>query len=153
MPNIKPGDLDSPEVIALLEAHLEQMRAQSPAESVHALDIEGLKAKGVTFWTLWLEESLVGCAALKALSPDHGEIKSMHVLKAHRGKGLSEALLKHILANARNRGMKRLSLETGAPQEFKPAQMLYAKYGFVTCPPFGDYKLDPFSLFMTLEIF
>lgn len=149
---ITPGDLCAPEVIALLQTHLDQMHAQSPPESVHALDLEGLKGDDISFWTIWQDESVVGCGALKTLSSTHGEIKSMHILADQRGKGLAARVLEHILDEARNKGMERLSLETGAPDDFKAARLLYEKYGFQTCGPFADFKLDPFSLFMTREI-
>lgn len=148
-PRLREGGLEDGRVIAILEAHLKQMHAQSPPESVHALDLSGLKGTDVTFWSLWLDEEAVGCGALKTLVPDHGEIKSMHVLAKHRGKGLADLLMLEILRTAKARGMKRLSLETGAPDDFKAAQDLYRKYGFEECGPFADYKLDPFSLFMT----
>lgn len=150
--HIRIDDLRGPEIVALLEAHLALMRSISPPESVHALDLEGLRAPQITFWTLWDGEVLLGCAALKELDPHHGEIKSMHTAQAARGKGVGRRLIQHILAEARARGYRRLSLETGSTEDFAPARGLYARAGFTTCGPFGDYILDPFSVFMTLEL-
>ncbi len=145
-------DLTGPGIIALLERHLATMRAQSPPESVHALDLDGLRARQVTFWSVYDGEDLVGCGALKDLGAGHGEIKSMHTAAEARGRGVAAAMVSHILAEARRRGYARLSLETGAPEEFAPARRLYARFGFTETGPFGDYVLDPFSVFMTLEL-
>ena len=150
--HIKVDDLRGPEIAALLEAHLKLMRETSPPESVHALDLEGLRAAEVTFWTVWDGATLLGCGALKALGPDHGEIKSMHTAAAARGRGVARAMLAHILAEARARGYRRLSLETGSMAAFAPARALYAGFGFRDCPPFGNYVLDPNSMFMTLDL-
>lgn len=149
---IKIDDLSGPEIAALLQAHLKLMRETSPLESVHALGLDGLRAPEVTFWTLWDSASLLGCGALKELAPDHGEIKSMHTAAAARERGVARALLAHILAEARARGYRRLSLETGSMEAFAPARALYAGFGFGDCPPFGDYRPDPYSAFMTLEL-
>lgn len=150
--HIKVDDLRGPEIAALLEAHLKLMRDTSPPESVHALDLDGLRRPEVTFWTVWEGATLLGCGALKELDPTQGEIKSMHTAAAARGKGVARAMLSHILAEARRRGYRRLSLETGSPEAFAPARALYAGFGFSYCEPFGDYVLDPFSVFMTLEL-
>ena len=149
---IRLDDLRGPEIKALLEAHLDTMAAHSPPESRHALDLEGLRAPAITFWTVWDEDELVGCGALKALNDVHGEIKSMHIAKAHRGKGIARHLLRHIIDEALRRSYRRLSLETGSMAAFRPAQLMYEKFGFVLCAPFADYREDPNSLFMTLEI-
>lgn len=138
------------DVTRLLEAHLALMRSLSPPGSVHALDLDGLAAPGVTFWTGREGGRLVACGALKALGAEHGEIKSMHTEEAVRGRGLGEAMLRHIVAEARTRGYARLSLETGRPESFGAAQRLYARHGFRECPPFAGYTDDPFSLCMTL---
>lgn len=150
--HIKVDDLRAPEIAALLEAHLKLMRETSPPESVHALDLDGLRAPEVTFWTVWDGATLLGCGALKQLDPAQGEIKSMHTAAAARGRGVARAMLAHILAEARARGYRRLSLETGSMAAFAPARALYARFGFRDCPPFGDYLLDPNSVFMTLEL-
>ena len=149
---IREDDLSGPEVKALLEAHLDLMRSNSPPESTHALDLDGLRAPEVTFWSLWDGLSLLGCGALKDLGQGHGEIKSMHTAQAARGKGVARRLVEHILAEARRRGYRRLSLETGATEDFAAARGLYSGFGFTFCEPFADYVLDPFSVFMTLEL-
>lgn len=149
---IKVDDLCGPEIRALLEAHLDLMRSQSPPESVHALDLDALRQPDVTFWTAWEGDRLFGCGALKELDATHGEIKSMHTAKAARGKGIGAQILEHIEKTANERGYQRLSLETGSPDGFAPARGLYAKFGYQECPPFGDYVEDPFSVFMTKEL-
>ena len=149
---IRVDDLCGPEIKALLQAHLEIMAEHSPPESRHALDLEGLRAPAVTFWTVWDQADLVGCGALKALDDRHGEIKSMHTAKAHRGKGVAARLLRHILEEAELRCYQRLSLETGSMDAFLPARRMYEKFGFVECAPFADYRLDPHSTFMTLVV-
>jgi lysophospholipase L1-like esterase/GNAT superfamily N-acetyltransferase len=145
-------DLTGPEIAALLDEHLEEMRAVSPPESTHALDLEGLRAQDVTFWTVWDEGALLGCGALRELDPSHGEIKSMRTASAHQGRGVGAALVVHVVAEARRRGYRRLSLETGSSAHFAPARRLYARHGFVPCPPFGDYPDDPHSAHMELAL-
>lgn len=149
---IEQDDLTRPEVHALLAEHLANMYELSPPESVHALDLERLRAPGITFWTVWDGAQLVGCGALKELSPTHGEVKSMRTPRSLRRRGAGRAVLAHILAEARSRGYRRLSLETGSQEAFKPAQALYASVGFRPCGPFADYREDPNSVFMTLEL-
>ncbi|BDZ54014.1 GNAT family N-acetyltransferase [Agromyces marinus] len=149
---IRPGDLADPRVVRLLEAHLADMFATSPAESVHALDLSGLAAGDVAFWTIGEGPDLLGCVALKHLDARHGELKSMRTDAAARGLGLGARLLEHAISEARRRGYRRISLETGSEEFFRPARTLYAKYGFVECPPFGSYRADPNSVFMTLEL-
>lgn len=150
--SIDLGDLRDPRVTRLLEDHLADMFATSPAESVHALDVSGLAVPEVTFWTIAAGDDLVGCVALKQLDETHGELKSMRTDAAARGRGLGARLLEHVLAEATRRGYRRLSLETGSQEFFRPARTLYAKYGFVECDPFGDYRPDPNSVFMTLAL-
>lgn len=147
--DLKRDDLSSPEVRSLLEEHLRDMLGQSPRESVHALDLAGLRQPELTLWTLWSGAELLGCGALKELDPRHGEIKSMRTASAHRRQGVGAALLRHLLDQARARGYLRLSLETGAQDAFEPARRLYEQFGFTRCPPFGDYREDPNSVFMT----
>ncbi len=150
---LRLDDLSGAEVRALLEEHLRQMRAISPPESVHALDLDELRRPDVRFWTLWGEEGeLLGCGALRELSPDHGEIKSMRTAERHRRKGVAKAMLAHLLAQARASGYGRVSLETGSRPAFEPARALYASFGFEPCAPFGDYVEDPSSCFMTRRI-
>lgn len=150
--NITRGGLDEPDVIDLLGEHLQGMADHSPPESIHALDIEGLKAPNISFWTLRDDAELLGCIALKQLDKYHGEIKSMRTASAHLRKGAGAALLKHVIEQARRRSYTRLSLETGSGPGFEAAQALYRKFGFVECGPFANYGEDPFSRFMTLEL-
>lgn len=149
---IEPGDLTSPDVRALLAEHLTDMYATSPPESVHALDTEALQVPEVTFWTVRKAGVLLGCGALRRLTAEHGEIKSMRTARHARGTGVASRLLDHITAEARRRGYARLSLETGAQPYFAPARRLYRGRGFVDCPPFGHYAPDPNSVFLTLPL-
>ena len=148
--SITEGGLDDPDVLALLREHLQGMADHSPPESIHALDVEGLKAPGITFWTMRDGSEVLGCIALKQLEERHGEIKSMRTASAHLRKGVGAALLEYLLAEARRRGYGRLSLETGSGPGFEAAHALYRKFGFVECGPFADYREDPFSRFMTI---
>lgn len=149
---IRRDDLNGPEIAALLQRHLEHAATHSPRESIHALDLDRLRSPEITFWSVWSEGSLMGCGALRELAPDHGEIKSMHTALAHRGKGVAAQLLTHILAEAMARSYRRVSLETGTMAGFAAARALYARFGFIPCPPFADYRDDPNSLCMTLEL-
>ncbi|MCX6400276.1 MAG: GNAT family N-acetyltransferase [Propionibacteriales bacterium] len=144
--------LDDPlrsDVLALLEEHLADMYATSPAESVHALDPQTLAAPDVSFWSVRERSELLGCAALKRHSDDHVELKSMRTATAARRRGVAATLLDHLLAEAQARGHTRISLETGAEDYFAPARALYAARGFQVCEPFEDYRPDPHSVFMT----
>lgn len=153
MLRIQLDEAKHPEVVKLLEEHLEDMHAWSPPESVHALDLEKLRQPEISFWTIWDGDALLGTGALKTLDSSHGEVKTMRTPKAARGRGAAKQMLEHIIQAARLRGMKRLSLETGVPEPFMPARRLYEKYGFQYCGPFGDYAPDPeWSVFMTLEL-
>ncbi|QIS13824.1 GNAT family N-acetyltransferase [Nocardia arthritidis] len=145
-------DLSGPAIAALLAQHLDDMYATSPAESVHALDLDALRKPEITFWSAWDSGELVGCGALKELDPTHGELKSMRTATAARGRGVASNLLRHLIAQARERGYTRLSLETGTQPYFAPARRLYTRNGFAECPPFADYILDPNSVFMTLAL-
>jgi putative acetyltransferase len=140
------------EVTALLRAHLDHARNASPPESVHALDVEALRSPEITFWTAWEGANLLGCGALKELDSSQGEIKSMHTAAQYRGSGVAKRVLAHIVDEARSRAYTRLSLETGSMDAFAPARALYSRFGFILCPPFGDYVLDPNSVFMTLDL-
>ena len=146
---IRVDPLTGPEIASLLREHLDEMHRISPPESVHALDIDKLRAPDVTFWSAWLGETLLGCAALKQLDPTHGEIKSMRTAAAHQRRGVAAALLRHVLEEAQRRGYRRLSLETGSMAEFLPARVLYERFGFAYCGPFARYIEDPHSVFMT----
>ena len=152
MMRIVLGDLNDSRMIALLKIHLFNSRAHTAPGSAHALDVDGLRSPDTTFWTIWDDERLLGMGALKRLSVDHGEVKSMHTVETMRRKGVASAMLHHIIAAARASGMVRLSLETGSWDYFRPARALYRSHGFVECPPFADYVLDPNSVFMTLNL-
>lgn len=146
---IEIDDLTRAAVIDLLREHLDDMHALSPPESVHALDLAGLRTPDVTFWSVWDGDTLVGCGALKELDATHGEVKSMRTPARLRRRGAGRAVLAHIVDEARRRGYARLSLETGAMDAFRPAHRLYASFGFTFCGPFADYVDDPNSVFMT----
>lgn len=149
---ILPGDLDHPAIIALLKFHLETNIAVTPPGSVHALDLAALNVPQIAFFAGWQGDELLTIGAVKALDTAHGELKSMRTVEAYRGKGLGAIMLDHLIVQARTKGMARLSLETGSFDYFEPARRLYARRGFVECPPFGDYAPDPNSTFMTKEL-
>ena len=150
--HITPDDLSGQAIRALLETHFAGMLANSPKDKCHFLDFEGLKGADVTFWSIWDGATLAGCGALRELNPRHGEIKSMRTHSDHLRRGAGAAMLEHITTTARARGYQRLSLETGSGDAFEAATALYLRYGFNPCPPFGDYREDPFSRFMTLDL-
>ena len=135
-------------VLALLQAHLDEMHQWSPACSVHALPAERLRAPEVSFFAAWDGDALAAVGALKELAPDRGELKSMRAAPAYRGKGAGEAILRHLMAEAEARGYRWVGLETGRPEPFLPAVRLYRKHGFADCAPFGDYVSDEFSMCM-----
>ncbi|TQM85356.1 putative acetyltransferase [Saccharothrix saharensis] len=149
---IEPDDLTRRPVRDLITEHLADMYATSPAEGVHALDHVELREPGVSFWTAWSEGVLLGCGALKELSPVEGEVKAMRTRPEARGRGVAARLLAFLVEQARGRGYRRLNLETGTQDFFAPARRLYARHGFVPCPPFADYRPDPTSEFMTLDL-
>ncbi len=143
---------DDPEVAPLVARHLALMRASSPACSVHAMDAGAMIEAGLRFFALVEEGRPVAMGALKRLSAGHGEIKSMHVAEAARGRGLARAMLARLLDAAREAGLSRVSLETGAQPAFAPARTLYKGAGFVFCPPFEGYEADPNSVFLTRRL-
>jgi putative acetyltransferase len=147
--HIRIDDLTGPEIAALLEEHLQDMNAVSPPESKHAVDLNGLRQNDITFWTTWEDDKLAGCGALKELDAQHGEIKSMRTARAFLRRGIASKVLSHIISEAKTRGYKRLSLETGSMDYFRLAHKLYERFGFTMCEPFATYKLDPNSVFMT----
>ncbi len=149
---IRVDDLSAPEIIALLQEHISCMALVSPPQSRHALDLDGLRSPDITFWSIWEGPELAGCGALKELSQDHGEIKSMRTAYAFQRKGVASQMLRHLMAEAKRRGYRRLSLETGSMDYFEPARKLYSSFGFAWCGPFGSYVKDPNSMFMTLEL-
>ena len=149
---IRVDDLSGSEVQALLSDHLSSVARYSPPESVHALPVEALTKPGVTFWSAWDGDELLGCGALKELDSAHAEVKSMKTSRRHLRKGVARAILAHIVEEAQRRAYRRLSLETGTHAAFTPARELYARAGFRYCGPFADYVEDPHSVFMTREL-
>ena len=150
MRTIAPDDPGAADVRALLETHLAQMRSISPPGSVHALDVDALRGAGIDFFSLREGGRVIAVGALKRLDGEHAEIKSMHTVSSARRSGAASRMLDHLLDLARERGIRRVSLETGRPDDFRPAQELYRRRGFVECPPFASYTEDEFSLCMTL---
>jgi putative acetyltransferase len=150
--HIELDDLSRPEIAELLKEHMAHMFLVTPRESVHALPIEGLRSPDISFWSVWENGELLGCGALKELDPQHGEIKSMRTVSAHLRKGVARTVVRQIIAEAKRRGYRRLSLETGSMAAFEPARQLYAACGFTFCSPFGNYLNDPNSVFMTMEL-
>ena len=140
------------DVRGLLERHLAFAKSHTPPEDVHALEVNGLLDPVVTCFSFRLEGELLGVGALKQLDEGHGELKSMHTAEVARGRGIGRALLDHLLGVARERGYRRVSLETGSMSAFAPARSLYASAGFRRCGPFGDYSPSPNSTFMTLSL-
>ena len=149
---IEIDDVSRPQVIALLEEHLRNMYELTPPDQVFAFDASKLRAPGVMFWTAWEDATLLGCAALKELSPTQGEVKSMRTPESLRRRGAGRALLNHILMVSRERGYRELFLETGRQPEFAPAHALYRSAGFRDCGPFGSYEENGNSVFMVLQL-
>ncbi len=149
---IRPDDLTGQAVQDLLAIHLSDMHKNSPAGSVYALDLSGLKASDVTVWTAWERDVLLGVGALKQLSGTAGEIKSMRTDPKHVRKGVGLSILNHIIAEAKRCGYRTLSLETGSGKEFEPALRLYRKRGFENGPAFGDYIASPFNQFLHMTL-
>ena len=149
---IREDDLQGPKIAKILSDHLAFNASQSPPESMHSLNLDELRAPGTTFWTVWEGPALLGCGALTALDPRHGEVKSMHTVQAHRGKGIATFTLRHIIDEARQRSYRRLSLETGSMEAFAPARDLYCRFGFEICGPFASYIEDPYSVYMTRQL-
>lgn len=146
---ITTDDLTGPDIAALLQEHVDDMRATSPPESKHALDLDGLRHHDITLWSLYDGPQLLGCGALKQLTPTTAEIKSMRTATAARGRGVASALLTHLIDESRRRGYTALFLETGSAPFFQPARNLYQRFGFTLCDPFADYRPDPHSIHMT----
>ncbi len=149
---IKTDDLSGSQIQALLREHLADAYRNSPPESVYALDLAGLQKPDITFWTVWDKNLLLGYGALKELDATHGEIKSMRTTSFALRRGVAKVMLTHIIQQAKTRGYKRLSLETGNNTPYAPARALYAKFGFKNCGPFADYTDNAFSVFMTLKL-
>lgn len=149
---IVASDFSNPLVIDLLRTHVVTARAATAAGSAHALDLGGLQTPDIQCWALWEGEGLLAVGALKRLDAWHGEVKSMHTAQNARRRGAGSAMLRHVIATARADGLTRLSLETGSWPYFHPAQRFYKGHGFAECGPFGDYVLDPNSVFMSLDL-
>lgn len=145
-------DPRKPDIVALLERHLEFARSATPPEDVHALDLDGLVDPSVTFFSLRDDGRLLGIGAIKEITRDHMELKSIHTAEEARGNGVGRAVVERLLASARERGATSVSLETGSTDEFAASRALYARLGFVECEPFGDYSPSRNSTFMTLEL-
>ena len=149
---IKIDKLEGADIAELLQAHHQDMLKHSPEDSVHTLDIKGLKSPNITFWSAWLNNELAGCGALKKLTATHVELKSMRTSSKHLRQGVAAELLTYLLREAKTRGYTKISLETGTASAFIPAQKLYMNFGFVSCQPFAEYQEDPFSLFLTKHL-
>ncbi len=149
---IKINDLKGKQIRELISRHLVDMRSGCPAESTHALGLDDLRGPEITVWSIWDGENLTGCGALKEIDKSHGEIKSMRTHDSYLRKGIASMMLEHIISEAKKSDYKRLSLETGANDQFMPARRLYACFGFLECGPFDQYKEDPLSVFMTMEL-
>ncbi|KGJ88031.1 GNAT family N-acetyltransferase [Thalassotalea sp. ND16A] len=149
---IKQGGLTTSAVISLLTEHHQDMLQHSPVDSVHALDLTALQAENISFWSLWSNDELAGCGAMQELDKDHAEIKSMRTAKGHLRTGVAETMLRHILVEAKKRGYRKVSLETGTQAAFLPAHRLYLKFGFQVCQPFANYQDDPYSTFMSKSL-
>ena len=143
------GNFDNPEVHELLLKHFIELRAASPEGSAHVLDIPGLKVPSIKFWSLWKNDMLIGCGALKFLDNEHGEFKSIRIHDNFREKGYGDSVINHLINEAKKLNVKRLSIETGAGDFFKPARKLFNKCGFKTSEPFAHYKKDVNSIYLT----
>ena len=146
------GNFDNFEVNDLLKKHFIELRSVSPAGSTHVLDIDGLKDPSIKFWSLWENNKLIGCGALKFLEKDHGEFKSIRVADEFRKKGIGERIIKHLIDEAKKLEISKLSIETGAGEFFAPARKLFNKFGFKKSEPFAHYKVDPNSCYFTLDL-
>ncbi len=149
---IRKDDLLTEDVVSLLQQHVESTALHSPPESVHALDLDALKAPEITFWTARNGDDLLGCGALKEIGSRWGEIKSMRTVERHLRKGIAAMMLQHIIDKAMRRRYSQVSIETGSMDAFAAARALYERFGFEYCAPFADYREDPFSVFMTLAL-
>ena len=146
------GNFDNLEVNDLLKKHFIELRSVSPAGSTHVLDIDGLKDPSIKFWSLWENNKLIGCGALKFLEKDNGEFKSIRVADEFRKKGIGERIINHLIEEAKKLEISKLSIETGAGEFFAPARKLFNKFGFKKSEPFAHYKVDPNSCYFTLDL-
>ncbi len=143
------GNFDNFEVNELLKKHFIELRTASPEGSAHVLDIPGLKVSSIKFWSLWKNEKLIGCGALKFLDNDHGEFKSIRVHNDFRKKGYGIKVINHLIYEAQKLNIKKISIETGAGDFFIPARKLFDKCGFEICEPFAHYRKDINSIYLT----
>ena len=143
------GNFDNPEVNQLLKKHFIELRAASPEGSAHVLDIPGLKVKSIKFWSLWIDDQLMGCGALKFLDQNHGEFKSIRIHDDFKGKGNGIKIINHLIEEAKKLSITRISIETGAGKFFAPARKLFDNCGFKPCAPFAHYKKDVNSFYLT----
>ena len=146
------GNFKNSEVLELLNKHFIELRSVSPDGSAHVLDIEGLKVQNIKFWSLWEDNLLMGCGALKFLNKEHGEFKSIRLVDSFRKKGNGIKILKHLIFEAKKLNIKKISVETGTGDFFAPARKLFSKCGFKLCKPFAHYKEDPNSCYMSMLI-
>ena len=146
------NNFDNPRVNTLLQYHFYQLRSNSPLGSTHVLDIQGLKVPSIKFWSIWENDKLIGCGALKFLEKNHGEFKSIRISDEFRNMGYGIKLLDHLIIEAKKNGITKISLETGAGNFFKPARKLFEKAGFKNCEPFAHYKIDQNSCYYSKNI-
>ena len=146
------GNFDNPEVNELLKKHFIELRSVSPEGSTHVLDIDGLKDPSIKFWSLWENNKLIGCGALKFLEKNHGEFKSIRVADEFRKNGIGERIINHLIEEAKKLKITKLSIETGAGEFFAPARKLFNKFGLKNSEPFAHYKIDPNSCYFTLDL-
>ncbi len=149
---LRIDDLSSEASQSIVREHLAGMLENTPAKSVHALPLDKLRNPSITFWTAWIGSELCGCGALKTLDSQHGEVKTMRTRAKFLRQGVGQAVLTHIILQASQKGMRRLSLETGSSNAFSAARAMYLRNGFEICGPFSDYTLDPHSVFMAKQI-
>ena len=146
------NNFDDPEVNELLKKHFIELRSVSPEGSTHVLDIPGLKDPSIKFWSLWEDEKLIGCGALKFLNTYHGEFKSIRIVDKFRKNGLGVKIINHLINEAKRLDIKKISVETGTGDFFSPARKLFKKCGFKSCKPFAHYKEDPNSCYFSIDL-
>ena len=149
MLNSIEGNFDNPKVNELLTKHFIELRAASPEGSAHVLDIPGLKDNSIKFWSLWKNDELLGCGALKFLEKGHGEFKSIRVHDNFRNQNNGIKVIEHLIFESKKLDIKRISIETGAGKFFEPARKLFKKCDFKPCEPFAHYKIDKNSIYLT----
>ena len=146
------NNFENPDVNKLLIKHFKELRSVSPKGSTHVLNIEGLRKPSIKFWSLWQQDKLIGCGAIKFLSNDHGEFKSIRIVDEFKRKGLGKKIIFHLIKKAKLNNLKKISVETGSGEFFKPARILFKKTGFKKCKPFAHYKEDINSVYFDIEI-